>query len=119
MPFCPKCLGDYVVGIQACPDCGLALVETPPLDERDLGGGDVDLVEVFHGPFWQVALVRGLLDEQQIQTVVYETAPLSGLLGQVQPPYQRLMMSRVDYEGRLEDVKLCCELVAEADERSP
>lgn len=37
MPWCPKCKSEYRQGFTVCSDCGSALVEAEPADERTVG----------------------------------------------------------------------------------
>jgi len=108
MPFCLSCRSEYRDGVDVCPECGAPLAAGLP-DEPPV---DVDLVEVFSGPFFQAALLRGLLEEKGLVSVVYEGIPYPCMLGNAaQPLYQKVLISRADLESNREAVDECLELV--------
>lgn len=113
MPFCLSCRSEFKEGVETCPECRERLVAELP-QERPV---DVDLVEFFSGPFYQVALLRGLLEEKEIVTVVYEGIPYPCMLGSAaQPLFQRVLMSKADLERNREAVDECLELVGPSGE---
>ncbi len=103
-----------------CQECTVALVDSLPDEEGSAAGRmSVDLVEIFTGPFFQVALFRGYLEEQGIPSVIYEADPYSMMVGaDAQPPFQRLQVSREDYEKHREMIDDWKKLVNSAAEDS-
>jgi hypothetical protein len=79
MPYCPKCLTEYVEGTPECEDCRAALVSgSPPLRSLSSGGldkvpdGKLVGVRTFSGPtaLLDADLARNLLRTQGIPSVV-------------------------------------------------
>ena len=66
MPYCVECGGEYEPGVDRCPDCEVALVETMP-PENPGADPDASLIEVYSSPGDTEALViRGLLESEGI-----------------------------------------------------
>ena len=78
MPYCPRCLTEYVEGTTTCEDCGVELAsgsppETPPRTQS-AGSGDSKLVtiRVFTGPtaLLDADVARNILQSQHIPSLV-------------------------------------------------
>ena len=87
MPFCPKCRYEYTEGIETCPDCGVALVESlsEGVEERpQLSGKEEtyeDWIKIGNLESWQLAeMVTHGLRAKSIPAVVLSS---SGYLGQL------------------------------------
>ncbi|MDI6738785.1 MAG: DUF2007 domain-containing protein [Candidatus Edwardsbacteria bacterium] len=69
MPFCPRCKAEYVPGITACADCGVALVDHRPAPDQpqEIDG---DLAAVYEAPDqFMAATVESLLRHEGISAV--------------------------------------------------
>lgn len=70
MPFCPQCEAEYEAGVDACTDCGVALVAALPPDETpDTADGEPVALRNFANAA-EASLVRDLLEENDIRAYV-------------------------------------------------
>ena len=78
MPYCPRCLTEYVEGTTTCEDCGVQLApgsppDTPP-QTHSAGSGDSKLVtvRVFTGPtaLLDADVASSILQSQGIPSLV-------------------------------------------------
>ena len=78
MPYCPRCLTEYVEGTTTCEDCGVQLAPGSPPDTphqtQSAGSGDSKLVtvRVFTGPtaLLDADVARNILQSQGIPALV-------------------------------------------------
>jgi hypothetical protein len=70
MPFCPQCEAEYEAGVDACTDCGVALVaDLPPDEAPDTADGEPVALRNFANAA-EASLVRDLLEENGIRAYV-------------------------------------------------
>ena len=75
MPYCSECGGEFEPEVEVCPDCGLVLFETMPLDNPD-ADPDAGLVEVYTAAGDIEALViKGLLESDGIMCSLSSDIP--------------------------------------------
>jgi hypothetical protein len=75
MPYCSECGGEFEPDVEVCPDCGLTLVETMPLENPD-ADLDADLIEVYTAAGDIEALViKGLLESEGIMCSLSSDIP--------------------------------------------
>jgi len=110
MPFCPKCRFEYVAGVERCPDCSVALVESlPPAPlspEEDLVQVELCTVQgEIHARLLQDALASQGIPSRTDSAWPFEgtlnvfslPAPIGGGLG----AGRRIMVNRRDLERAL------------------
>lgn len=66
MPFCPRCGYEYRAGIDRCPDCREALVQSLPPEEEPVEFTDYREVLSTYNPF-DIAIVKSILDAEGIR----------------------------------------------------
>ena len=72
MPWCPDCHYEYQPHVAACPDCGSALVNTPP--EEPAGSPDIELQELPPIPGRHYAsMLTEVLEKENIPFLVKDT----------------------------------------------
>ena len=70
MPFCPQCEAEYEAGVDACTECGVALVaDLPPDEAPDTADGEPVPFRNFANAA-EASLVRDLLEENGIRAYV-------------------------------------------------
>ena len=70
MPFCPQCEAEYEAGVDACTDCGVALVaELSPPEPPDTADGEPVSLRNFANAA-EASMVRDLLEENGIRAFV-------------------------------------------------
>jgi hypothetical protein len=70
MPFCPQCEAEYEAGVDACTDCGVALVaDLPPDEAPDTADGEPVALRNFANAA-EASLVRDLQEENGIRAYV-------------------------------------------------
>ena len=70
MPFCPQCEAEYEEGVEACTDCGVALVaDLPPQEAPDTAEGEPVALRNFSNAA-EASMVRDLLEENGIRAFV-------------------------------------------------
>ena len=70
MPYCPQCEAEYEAGVDACTDCGVALVDQlPPEQAPDTADGEPVALRNFANAA-EASMVRDLLEENGIRAYV-------------------------------------------------
>lgn len=71
MPFCLECEAEYEAGIETCTDCGVALVDSLPIEEEppDLDTAELIPMQSFANAA-QASLVMNLLQENGLRALV-------------------------------------------------
>ena len=77
MAYCAKCGGEYIPGVDRCPDCNSPLVEELPPESPD-ADPDAGMVEIFTTAGDAEALViKGLLESKGIMCSLSSDIPHS------------------------------------------
>ena len=77
MPYCEKCLSEYLPGVSRCSDCGAKLTEGAPLQARSEPPPDTEVVRLCYvaDPV-EAEVIKAVLAEAGIQSFVREHGPL-------------------------------------------
>ena len=73
MAFCPKCRWEYIEGVDKCPECGAALMEQLPPEVHVAPRPESPLVKVAEGLRPMVEMLRDILRERGIHSMVRPT----------------------------------------------